>query len=444
MSFRAARQSTSSKKSLVGYALAYTAGAAGQKALGFLLFVLLAHLLPTAEYAVFGVLFAVQSGIATFAMAGIVEKSISDFKSVGDGSQMIDAFRHANFNWMILAVSTSVVGVLVFITTSHLDPSAILVAVIFGSISAFVTLQSQFFRLQEDHWRAIILSNIPQFVSILFGFIAVYEKQKAHYVISWMLFGLFFSFTLIYLFNRSFRIGIKTPENYKTTAIVLYPFIFIAIFDWIAGYGSLVFVEYKYTQYEVAKFTFAYTLSSIISLMTTALNQVWAPRIYHSLANYDNPLEKESKLFYLYQGFVVGATGSIIIFIVLMISMSSHQGFLPFKISPWEFFFLALGYAAYIPWYYAQGMFYFHGRGRALLKVSVVSGLLGIGVWFLLATRLGTLGPYAGFFALMFCKSMVGVIAARYLFGTRIFWEGVLAASGILTLVAWVASSYEL
>src|SRR5579859_2522744 len=58
---------------IVWYAGLYSASAALLKLAGFALFLWIARTLQVSDYATFGLLYAVQTGMITFAIAGIVE-----------------------------------------------------------------------------------------------------------------------------------------------------------------------------------------------------------------------------------------------------------------------------------------------------------------------------------------------------------------------------------
>lgn len=422
--------------------MGYAMGAAVQKGLGFLLFLTLANLLPASEYAIFGLMYALQAGIATFAMAGTVETAVGAMKSNKESNQRLAVFRQVKFLFIVIASATIVAGGVIFTVIGQISPSAVLLAVLFGGISALVTIQAQLSRLEEDHTTTLITSNIPPICGILAAAIAAFLDFQAQSIFLIMSTGMLFGYLLILRFWRGGIRGWEKPADLGGGLWKLHPFLVIAIFDWLSGYGSLFLVEASFSHVEVARFVFAYTLSSLMHLIATSLNQIWSPRIYVELQKGNlTKLHVSSRIFYIVQGASIGFMGCLIIAGISFLTYLESFNLQNYHNMIYETLFLLLAYAFVIPWYYAQNFFYYHGEGSLLLKITLVSGVAGLALWFVAVTQLGSIGSYVGFFALMATKSAVGAISAWRKWKVPIAWEGTAIAAIVMVGCAYTIAS---
>jgi O-antigen/teichoic acid export membrane protein len=218
------------------------------------------------------------------------------------------------------------------------------------------------------------------------------------------------------------------------------PFIFIAALGWLGGYGNTYLVESFFTASDVAKFTFAYTLSSVLQLVATSLNQVWSPRFYR-MAHTQPPQEVEpaNRRFFAFQGAAIGLAGGCIL--VLLPGAIDHVGgnLVAYRRINLELLILFAAYAVSIPAWQSQNYFYAFNKGKDLMHVTLVGSVAGLILWVLAALTLGTIGAYVGFMMQMLTRSVTAIIRARREWGIRVAWEG--PALAMLLLIAGAAAS---
>jgi O-antigen/teichoic acid export membrane protein len=415
-----------------------------QKGLGFLLFLALAQMLTASEYATFGLMYALQAGISTFAMAGIVETTVSKMKSNTETAQRLVVFGQSKFLFAVIAAAAIVVGGASFAIMGQISPLSILVAISFGGMSALVTIQAQLARLQEDHATTLVIANIPQVCGILAAGVAAYQGFAAQVIFLAMAAGLLMGYLLVSLFWGTSASSWKKPAKLGASLLALGPFLGIAIFDWLAGYGSLFLVEASFSDMEVARFAFAYTLSSLMHLVATSLNQIWSPRIYAELRNKDSSaIYASSRIFYILQGVCLGIMGCAIITGVSTLAYFENLNLQNYQNMIFEVLFLLLAYACVIPWYYAQNFFYYNGEGTHLLKITLISGISGLALWFASVSLLGPIGSYVGFFALMATKSALGAFSAWRKWKVPVAWEGAAISLVMMTAYAYFVASFS-
>jgi hypothetical protein len=85
---------------------------------------------------------------------------------------------------------------------------------------------------------------------------------------------------------------------------------------------------------------------------------------------------------------------------------------------------LFAGYAVSAPWWHAQNYYYIHKQGGQLMRLVVLSTVLGIMFWLALMYILGEIGIYIGFFSLMLIRSLVVWMHARAVWSIRFAWHG--------------------
>lgn len=420
-------------RQLAGYAVGYIVGSVAQKSVGFALFLLLAQLLTVEQYALFGLIYALQAGIASFAMAGTVEMTIAQLRHRNSPDDRRALFRLINFRFVIITIAVALVASIGSILISTMPLVAILLAVFIGALGAFLTVQAQFARLLEMHSRALLLGNLPQLSGLIFAAAAAGFSVKSTEIMSALLLGYIFCFLILALFGRviEHRVAV-TGDNLKDIRKYT-PFVAVSFFDWVAGYGSFFLFRSLFSDLHVAQFTLAYALSSALHLVGTSLNQVWSPKIYRHLSSQYSKSEaykfkKENTIFYILQGISIGVSGILIMtFCYIAPLFMGDDGLVYLRIATGLFYLIA-SYSILIPWYYSQNFFYFHGDGNLLWKISVFSGSLGLIVWYAMASSFGVVGGYAGFFTMVALKSASGVYLARRKWGVEIQWVAMLAS----------------
>jgi len=215
------------------------------------------------------------------------------------------------------------------------------------------------------------------------------------------------------------------------------PFVLVAALTWLSGYGNTYLVGGFFNATEVARFTFAYTLSSILHLVATSLNQVWSPRVFKLLGeSVVEKVEARNRRFFALQGLVLGLVGALVLAVTPVGITLGGDGFAPYRGLLTELFFLFFAYLLSIPWYHAQNYFYAFGKGVELMIVSLITSVIGLVVWFACITLIGTLGVYVGFALMMGVRSLGALAAARREWPLVVVWHGPVIGAAILAVGA--------
>jgi len=417
------------------YAAAYGLAAIAHKGFGVLLFFGLAHGLPSSEYARFGLLYALQTGLITIATAGIVEVVIGQHAmqvNQGEGRPLYEV-GNGLFVWLLPLATLVGVGIYSGFLLDYATVWDFLLILTGAGLLAFFMLQATFFRLEEAHRPSLLLSFVPPVMglALAYGVFLVWGTLTSFFggmaVALLVMFGMLHWQGLIHV-RANLRVS-----NLVFVRQELPPYILIGLLLWVTGYGSTYLVESFFNLAYVAKFTFAYTLSSALQLVATALNQVWSPRFFRLInAQPADQLERRNVLFYGWMGVVMGVVGGGLL-ILLRPAIDLFGGQLrSYRDITHGLDWLFAGYIVSIPWWHAQNYFYAHKEGGALLKrVSMATGL-GLFAWVGLMLVLQEAGIYLGFCGLMLIRSLAVFEYAHKRWGIRLAWHGPALGGGLL------------
>lgn len=429
---------------LVGYALAYAGGAALQKGLGFLLFLWLAQALSVADYARFGLLYALQSGLATLAGAGIAESVVGLLGSKSPPPQRRNLLDAANGVFVQLAILMTAIVALGYIIA--LRPSAdgmidLAFVLVGGLLTAFFALQAVLVRLDEQHAAALALGAAAPLAGLTAAFAAFIVQPGVGSFYLGMMGGLGAAVAVL----RRLRVGhygIVTRSPAATSIRgSLGPYLAIGLLTWLGGYGTTYLVEWFFNTTSVARFTFVYTLSSVMQLVATSTNQVWSPRVYRMATTVPvAEQERRNRLFYTLQGTLLGVVGAAMLFLLPPVVEAVGGNLLAYRGLIEELLLLLAGYAVSIPWWHTQNYYYVHGRGRALMQIVVITNLVGLALWLVLMAFAGVMGVYIGFFAQMLIRSIGAWFVARRAWQLHLAWQGPAIALLLMGLAALAAN----
>lgn len=429
--------------SLAGYALAYAGGAALQKGLGFLLFLWLARVLAVEDYARFGLLFALQAGLATMAGAGIAESAIALLRTHAEPCQRQRLLDASNGVFVLLAAASLVVvgiGYLVAIRPG-LDGGLELAFVLAGgALTAFFALQAVLVRLGEQHGAALALGVGAPLAGLAVAFAAFMIRPQVVAFYAGMIVGLVIAFGVLQRARLGhYRVAIRSPEA-AAIASSLAPYLAIGFVTWLGGYGTTYLVEGFFDTADVAMFTFVYTLSSIMQLVATSINQVWSPRVFRLAHEMPiDELERMNMRFYALQGAVLGFVGAAMLMVAPPLIDLVGGNLSAYRDLGDELALLLAGYAVSIPWWHTQNYFYVHGQGAALMRIVLVTNIAGLAIWIALMASFGVIGVYLGFLVQMLIRSAGAWFIGRRTWGLRLAWHGPLLTLALVAL-GWLAA----
>ena len=434
--------------SLIGYAFLNAGGAALQKGLGFVLFIWLAHALPVADYARFGLLFALQSVLIAAATSGISESlvlAIQSLPATSNRRRLLDA---ANGVFLFLVFGALVgAGTLyvLFVKPPLSQISELAFVLISGAIAAFFTLQAANVRLEERHWAAVGLSVLAPLIALSTAFIGFLVTRSVIGFFAGLMVGSLAS-VAVFRYRQVGHFGFQLRWSETARLRTQVPaFLSIAMLSWMSGYGITYAVQMLFDVADVAKYTFLFTISAILQLVATAANQVWTPVFYRLYLAADFVLlESHARKFYLFQSFVVGLMGAIILNIMPVVIDLGGGNLTNYENLTWELYWLFVGYAVCTPWWHTQNHFVVEGFGQELNRIVLVSSLVGLVAWAGLVAAFGMLGVYAGFAAQMLLRSAMAQYRAMRNWNTPFLWQGPVLSMMLLSIGAWGASQFPL
>jgi O-antigen/teichoic acid export membrane protein len=418
--------------SLAIYSLLYAGSAGLQKGLGFVFFLWLAYSLTVQDYATFGLLLALQTGVAALAGAGIAESVAGLLKDHSLPQARFKLFSISNGVFLYLSLLAVVITIIVYslpiwhIKIGVTEQVSVLIG---GILIAFFTLQATLVRLEERHLESMALLFFAPLTGLCTAFIAFYIWRDVGafyvgFVVGLLLACLGFFVAGVGYFSFSVR-----PKDVEPIRNTIGPYIFIALLAWLSGYGNTYIVKSLFSVNDVARFTFAYTLSSIMHLVATSTNQVWGPRflqLVHKLPTAD--MERRNIRFYALQGLTIGAIGSVVLLLLPTALDTIGGNLLSYRDINIELLMLFGGYAVSIPWWHSQNYYIVYGLGNELKNVVLITTILGLVIWLIMMNLLGPLGIYVGFLTHMFIRSLGTFLWARRRWGLYLAWQGPLAA----------------
>lgn len=425
-------------KKLVYYAGLYTASAGLLKLAGFSLSLWLARTLPVNDFANYGLLFALQTGITTFGLVGILEAIIGllgGHRTEGGGRKLFSAANSAFFLTLPAAIIFTLVLFAIFGNGANISTLTLSCVVASGALMAFSSLQAHIVRLEEKHISSLCFNFLFPLAGVAGSFVAFYFERTIQSFFLGSVVGLLVSLIGLWIGRVGFYGVAGRMEEIRPILLRVVPFIAVAFMGWLSGYGNNYVVNFLFKPIEVAKFTFALSLSSIMQLIATALNQVWSPRFYkiiHELS-FDQA-EDKNRRFYQIQSLVLGVFGGLVI-ALYPLSMSALGGNLAtYKSMGFELLCLFSAYVILGPWWHCANYLLVNDKGSSVMRVTVITSVVGIPVWIFLMWSMGSIGIYIGFLTQMLFRSMGIWVVTRKYWPVKVSWGGVVCGVCILSL----------
>lgn len=408
---------------------------------GFLLSLWLARSLDVSEFGNYGMLLAIQTGVATFGIVGIYEAVVGLIRECNGTVQRQNLFSDANH------VFKRTIGVTLFVAVTYLyfmeglkiDASVFLCVLISGAVMSYGLLQAQIMRLEEKHIASLGFSFVAPSLSLLIGGVAFGMTHTLSGLLIGSCLGLVLS-TLIVVktyYRKSYKYS--DADNYRVKIFRrINPYIAIAFLGWMSGYGSNLVISRIFSSIEVAQFTFTMAISAIMQLVASALNQVWSPRFFNIVHIEEaGKVEIKNSKFFLIQGALLGVIAMLGIVLVPPFLHFIGGNLVSYAGMQIELFIMFAGYIILIPWWHCSNYFLAHDRGVTIMNITLATSMAGIALWLALMWIFGAIGIYLGFFFQMLLRSVGIVFVARRFWALRTIWAApsigiTLAATGLL------------
>lgn len=397
------------------------------KALGFFVLLWIAKILSSQDYAVFGLLYAMQAGLGTLTLCGIVEVVVARTGNNGlsNPSCLNDS---ANSTFVLMTIGWCAIGA--FALSNHalsgVGLESAMAAIVSGIAIGFTTLQSQLLVIQERHHSAIGMQFIVSGSSFLGGGLSFYmHPSVGAYFIGATAATLAALVVLALGQIGSFRFSV-IPQEVRQILFNVPPFILIGFLGWISGYGNNYIIGSLLTLHDVADFTFLLSLSAIIQIVGSSLNQVWAPRLYKLYqADQIEEMEKQSGRAFGMSALAMGlASGVMLILYKPMIDLVGGN-LIAYREKTVELAFMSATYLCVIPWWHCQNYFIASGRSKDMLRSAIAGTILGFGTWIGMVVWLGSSGVFVGYCAQGAVRSLVMLQVARQYWSIRVPWGSI-------------------
>ncbi len=419
-------------KSLTYYSSLYTISAIIVKSTAFLSILWIGKNFNADEYAYFALLFSFHQGISTFGAAGIKEAVVGFFKNISSSQE-----RELLFSNVALSVLPSILLILFFsliIYFFHLEdnnPDLIFVCFYFTLFSGILTsisiFKSHMNRLNEDHFGSIIYLFIPQLIIFISGIfsILVYNNPQYFFIGSSMSL-IIFLFVIKLLYNKNV-LKLNYSDITKKIIYASLPYFVIAFTGWLKGYGNNFIINIYLDNFEIAAYSFLFTFSGILLMISDSLNTVWTPRIFNTFSK--SPLEKiekQNNFFYGLLAIILGIVVSIILLIYPYLLQFIGGNLVLYSKMPFELYLVLLSYIIYTPIWHYRIHYYVHSQGKKLMSITIKSSILGLLNIIFCIKYLGSIGIYLGFLSFTIINLFYIVFSSYKRWDLKINWFGVL------------------
>ncbi|MES2208445.1 MAG: oligosaccharide flippase family protein [Pseudomonadota bacterium] len=422
-------------RSLIYYAGFYGGAAAFLRLIGFLIFMWLGKSLSVSDFGNFGLLYAFQQALATFTLAGIVEAfsgMLGEKRCYERHQQLLAA---ATIAFFLMATAGALFGFIWILCFKSLDISLLTyVSVIGGGILlALSSFQAQLVRFEEKHSWSLLFSFCPPLGGIIGGAAAFFVGKTLSAFFMGSLLGEVIPLFIFWMNRIGFWYKNASLREVFHILSKAAPFMVIAFLGWLSGYGNNYVIKFFFQSIEVAKFTFALSLCSVMLLVAGALNQVWCPRFYRIIHQLPfQQVEDKNKSFYKILSVLLGLLGGAVIIAFPSVIKFFGGNLLLYQSLNIGLSFLFSGYIFLTPWWHCQNFFLANGMGQNLLKITLLTSFIGVAFLLGFMKFFGPIGIYLGFLFQMILRALGIVFVARQNWAINISWQGVIIGIGMV------------
>jgi O-antigen/teichoic acid export membrane protein len=309
-----------------------------------------------------------------------------------------------------------------------------------GALLAYASLQAQIVILEEKHLSSLCFGFVLPATGLLGSFLAFLFERTVQSFFWGATGGLLVSLIAASVGHVGFH---RFPERIalaRPIVVRVMPIVAVTFLGWLSGYGNNFVIKFFFDSTEIARFTFAMSISSAIQLVASALNQVWSPRFYRT--THELPLaevERKNRRFFRLQGVALGLFGGGVIAVYEPLMKLLGGNLAHYQSMGVELLLLFSSYVVLSPWWHCHNYLLAYDRGPLVMRIVLVTSVVGVALWLMLMWLLGPLGIYIGFLTQMLTRSLGIVIAARKYWPVRPSWDGVLYGV-LITSLGFAAS----
>jgi len=404
---------------LIGVSMLYMASATGQRIVAAFVTFWLATRLSTIDYGRYGLGLALQQLVTIVALGGIIELVIGRMRTLEDGPVRSALFASARRAFLLMAVFIFALLAVWFGLTANkgIEIAEGMSAVAAGTMFGYASMVAALARLEERHSVAIVYSTLPTTISYLSGVVAILLLNTVwSFFFGAALGGGLVVVILRYMGGQSSRTpaeAVSATSPWPLLAMSV-PYFGVTLFGWLSGFGYNFVIDHFFVKEEIARFTFALSIASMLLMVASALNQVWSPRFYQLATRMPvATLEVANRAFHSVLSVVMGVLGGAM---VLAYPVALHL--LGAKLAAYadmqaDVAVLVAGYVVLPAWWQCMNHLLSGGQGGLLFRVTAVSGALGIAAGIGLLLLLGSTGIYLSFVLTMVLRASVISLAVR-------------------------------
>ncbi|WP_212785874.1 lipopolysaccharide biosynthesis protein [Ferrigenium kumadai] len=429
---------TTERRQIFFWTVLFTGANIGVKGALVLVVMLLASVLSPAAYADFGMLYALQGAMATFAVMGLTEVTAGRLKTHSSGRRRQFLFRQmSGLFWVMASLSLILVApiiAMVVLKRDLLGPA--IFAILLGASISYGVLQASFHRIEERHAASLLSSAGIPLGGVIGLVVGGWWSQDLGTIFGLGFLGAGLALVALFLAGKIYVGQVRNFLRVRRDIVVLAPFLAMGIFGWLSGYGMNFIIDLRFEPSYVASFTFLFTVASIGQMIANSLNMVWAPRFYRMFnEGHLDQAEPQNRYFFSILAVVLGVAGALAVGLLPWVT-----GFIGGNLNYYgnyrlEFALLIVGYIVCIPWWHGQNYYLVAGFGRELMRLALWSGGVGLVVWVICMIALGPIGIFLGFPLQMVIKSITMWMAGSRHWTIRPPWT-ILALASAMTFAA--------
>ena len=389
-------------KSLVKISFFYTSATVISKLFMFLGIMWIIKTFSPTDYAYFALLFSMFQAISIFGGAGIKESIVGFYKDLDSEDEQSQIFNNAIVS-SFPSILISVIAMLLFYFFNEESESNILLICFITSLfSGFVFSMTQLiahmYRLKENHFLSIMYLFFPQIMLYIGGFIFVtLNDSPQHFFFGSALFVLLTTIILLLIFSRD-RFYLSYGPFTKKIFSKSIPYFIIGITNWLKGYGNNFIILMLLGSLQVASYSFLFTLSGGLLIIVEAVNTVWVPKFYNLFYKTSSDIFEDLNNFIFGSlSVIIGIIVSVLIILYPFIVNLLGGNFENYVELNLELLIIMSAVIVYPVHWHLRIHYIIRSFGKKLMKINILSALLGISSMIMAIKIIGNLGIYIGF-----------------------------------------------
>ena len=378
-----------------------------------------ASVLPSAEFALFGVLLAVQQFVTIVAQGGLVEAVLGKVGKITDADGRSRVYRASfrAFGW-----SASVAFVAVLVWAGGLSPLpgwrglAAAVALLSGALmSSAVLLRTNFIMLEGHTTRSCLIKGLLYLSGSSGGLLLlVVERTASSYYWGYLVFVVPVSLYALVLGRGASPKAQDDGALAKGLILRSLPFASTSLLAWASSSGATLVIYRFFDARTTACYTLMTSISGILVFATSSVNLGWQPEMLKSMHGTGHSVEESRRRL---AGIMEVALLGCAVVLLLAVALARDRAvWFPAKYPEMEFI-LPLAFAAILGnlnYFVTVNQYMFYGAGGQFLRISFYGYLLGGALWFALGYRFGEIGVFLGWGMVILVRgAAVSRIAAR-------------------------------